>query len=648
MSLFNNLFGKKPEPEKRPAVRPPTAATLPPIKEQPAKPASVDPSKDPNMIKVFDAYGREMYITKETWRTKVLPGTIQSNWNNADQLAGVIIGSLNDGFFADVLEAAEHLCQIDSDPVRSACIYGILLMKNNRLDQAERVFRDHIEKHGENGSVLTNLAKVYSARAENQKAEEILWHGLELDPNQDNGMGWYYAIHHERGGEQAGQDALRRIAALPGSWRSQLWLARNALQARKLEEALPLYQECLVRVAKPAPTDLLMQMSGDLGNAGHVPEILQLVEPYFDAQTHGLLVGNNLIKAHLDLGQIEAARHILNQLYALNRMDWKQNLSYWDTEIAKAKVASTAVDQKAPMKIAMLTIEGPVWLKPSSPAAELFPAKAPDALSIAFLGCSAEVASNSKRIEHQMADAPGRLSRALPLFLAEQVEFGCQAHVQSMVPWITNEGSGFVLSGVAWTDEQAAEYSRQGQTKSDYVVTTHLKPNAEPWTVELRLVRTIDAKCLGTLSSSFPSAKPEEAIPALAQQLLALLREQAEVEPVPVQPLYQVPSAPHFAYYLLRLEQLLAVRCAGMDGVPSGFLSGEREIIDGNLQLCLDFPQNVGVRILLAQTLLAMKKARPDILPEFKDKLVLLQKEKPLPEPAPGVVQRLFNEVLAV
>jgi hypothetical protein len=42
-----------------------------------------------------------------------------------------------------------------------------------------------------------------------------------------------------------------------------------------------------------------------------------------------------------------------------------------------------------------------------------------------------------------------------------------------------------------------------------------------------------------------------------------------------------------------------------------------------------------------------MKKIRPEILPEFQDKLALLQKEKPLSEPAQSVVRRMLNEVLA-
>jgi hypothetical protein len=332
-----------------------------------------------------------------------------------------------------------------------------------------------------------------------------------------------------------------------------------------------------------------------------------------------------------------------------NTLTLRRNLrrAYWDTEIAKAGVAATPVDQKAPLKTGMLTGEGPVWLKPSSPAAEIFPAKAPEAPVIAFLGSSAELASNSKRIRREMSDAPGRMSRALPLFLAEQVEFNTLARVQTLVPWIMEQSGGFVLSGVPWNDEDAANYSRQGELKSDYVVTTHLKTQAEPWTVELRLIRAIDGKCLETLSTAFPSAQPQAGLPALARRLLALLAREAEVESQPPSPLYQVPTPENFGYYLLRLEQLLAVRCAGMNGVSPGFLSGEREILDGDLQLCLACSDNVGTRILLAQTLLAMKRARPGILLEFKEKLALLQKEHPLREPQHSVVQRMLNEALA-
>ena len=69
--------------------------------------------------------------------------------------------------------------------------------------------------------------------------------------------------------------------------------------------------EALGRAERPVPTDLLMQMSGDLGNNGYRAEIIRLVEPYFDPAFHGLQVGNNLIKANYDLGQLDTARRIL-------------------------------------------------------------------------------------------------------------------------------------------------------------------------------------------------------------------------------------------------------------------------------------------------------------------------------------------------
>lgn len=111
-------------------------------------------------------------------------------------------------------------------------------------------------------------------------------------------------------------------------------------------------------------------------------------------------------------------------------------------------------------------------------------------------------------------------------------------------------------------------------------------------------------------------------------------------------PLYQLPETPYLANYLLRLEQLLAVRCAGMDGVSPAFLNGEREIVEGNLQLCLGCPNNIAARLLLAETLLTMNRIKPEVVHEFIDKVLMLQKENPLREPAQRVAQEMLNELV--
>ena len=198
-----------------------------------------------------------------------------------------------------------------------------------------------------------------------------------------------------------------------------------------------------------------------------------------------------------------------------------------------------------------------------------------------------------------------------------------------------------------WANEDAVKHIQQSETKSGYVVLTHLVTRTEPWIVQLRLVRTSDAQCIGQLSTTFSMTNPTVAIQELAQNLVDLLSREASLKQQPIPDNYVVPNGQYFPAYLLRLEQLLAVRCGASEDKKTEFLSGEREIIDGNIMQCLDAPTSVNARLLLAQTLLSMKSVGPDILPEFAERTALLQKEKPLAEPAQRVVQQIFDEASA-
>jgi len=424
-----------------------------------------------------------------------------------------------------------------------------------------------------------------------------------------------------------------------------LWLARSALQSNNFDDALSIYRAVLSTSSTPPPTNMLMQISGDLGNAGRLVEILQEVGPHFDAQAHGLTVGNNLMKAYVQLGDFAAAKLILDELYALKRMDWKPTLAYWETEIAKSRIAANRVAEQGPLNIGLAGIDGPVWLRSSSPALKLFPVKSPEVPVIAFLGSSAETTNTSKNIQPQMADGPGRMSRALPLCLAEHVYFHSLARVLTLVPRVAGLDGGFVLSGVPWPDKDAAKYGVTGPIECLYVVLSHIDTRTEPWTVELRLIRTSDGECVRSIVVPLTHTEPEPAVRELTNRLMASLFEFARLDTIEAPPAYDIPTADQFSYYLLRLEQLLAVVCAAPDGVESRALSGEREIIDGNILLCLGSPASVTARIMLAQTLLSMKHVRPEVVAEYKDKVALLQKEKHLPDSASNtIVQRIFDE----
>lgn len=290
-------------------------------------------SPESDTIQVMDADGQAYEIPKDVWREQFLIPELQKAWNNPDALYMQIIQALRDGLVADVQDAALHLYVTDPNPTRGAVTLGIVHMEMGRLAEAEKVFTDYLARHGKDGYILTNLAKVYEDQKRPNEPENTLWQAIETDPNQENAVGWYTAIQREKRGEAAELEALSDIAALPGSWRAHMWLGRAALQKNDLVTALEHYERCLAGTQTPVPTDVLVQISGDLGYAGKVNDLIALIAPRFDLQEHGLMVGNNLLKAYTDLKKTADAKVLLDALESQNRPDWQETLDYWKTQI---------------------------------------------------------------------------------------------------------------------------------------------------------------------------------------------------------------------------------------------------------------------------------------------------------------------------
>ena len=630
MGFLRKVFGNK-TPERQTA----TVA---------GRPSREDLAGDPNMIRVYDEYGREMFVTKQQWKDDVLLVNLEKAKGDPERLYGMLVGAMRDGFVADIVPYAEHLWRTDPVSSRGAAVLGIVYMQVNRLDDAQRVLEGFIAAHGEDGVVLTNLAKVHSCRGDQARAESILWRALEVDPNQDNGLGWYAAIQRERGGVAAELEAFRRVAALPRSWRAQLWSARDALEHKDLAAAESLYVQALARAPSPAPADLLMQMSGDLGNHGHVAEIVRLVEPRFDPVVHGLQVGNNLIKAHCDLGQVEAGRRVLSQLYALKRHDWQQTLHFWDAELAKADVAKRTQTLPEELSVSVMSIEGPLWARDRSPFAALVAGKRPDAPRIVVVGSAALQAQASETPALQLADAPGRLSRAVPLILAEQIHLLTDAVGVAAIPWAQNHG--FVLFSRPYEDEALVELVGKGEDAPSVVAAVVLDATRSVWTLDLRLLRTADEQRIAEVQVEAAGENPGPAVELLAGKLLKTLTTQAGVRATVAPEWYQVPSGQDLSDYLLRLEQQLAVACMSLDFLKGGGLSGEHEILDGILHLCVRQPTNATVRMVFAQTLRLMQKVRPELLVEYKEKIDLLQRDHPLTGSIARAIEKTIAETL--
>jgi tetratricopeptide (TPR) repeat protein len=607
-------------------------------------PAEVDPVHDPNMIRVYDSYGRELFMTRQEWRDKVLLANLERNKGNPEELYNLLVGALRDGFAADVVPYAELFYRTDNRSARAASILGVAYIEANRLDEAQRVFGDFLAAHGDDGLVLTNLAHVYDRRGDRDRAESILWHALEVDPNQENGFGWYTSIERERGGAPAALGAWRRIGRLPNSWRAQIWLAQGALEKRDLAAAEQWYVEALARAGRPVPTDLLQQMSSDLGRNGYLAEIIRLVEPHFDIAYHGLEVGNNLIKAHFDLGQLDGARALVNRLYAQKRPDWKETLNYWDTELAKARIAQQA-EPPPPGKLPVTVIAnvGPLWALGDARFAALVPSKSVEAPMIAIFGSTVLSANAAQRPGAQLSNRPGSLSRAIPLHFAERIHLTTNAVGVAMIPWV--EDRGFALFG-SYNDLGLSEASVAAGNRPSYVVGIILDTIPLPWRIMLRVVKRVDGSQVFEVQVDAAAENPGPTVGNLADTLVRRLAETKIVSTHPAPAWYQVPAGIDFSNYLLRLEQQLAVSCMHDKTLRGGGLSGEHEILDGIVQLCASQPANPLVRMVLVQTLRHMRKVRPEILPEYTDKLARLQREHPISGDVGELIEKEMPEIM--
>lgn len=290
--------------------------------------------KDP-VVSFLDETGAQIHVTHEQWRDAILPTNLTLYRDNPEQLSVLIGSALQSGLFVEVLDAARHLSGIDPQPFRGTCLYAIALMKTGHLKEAEEVLRSCMKEHGEDGTLLTNLAKIQAERNDLTNAQTTLWHALEVDPNVENALSWYAALAHDRGGRTGEIQAWQSVAALPGSWRPQLQIARCALENHNLPQALTFYREAVSRAPRPVPDDLLVQMTGDLGAHGYFEQVVELGNPLYSSVVHRPLVANNLIKAYFDLGAYARARLILDQLEPDSKAESKPIVEYWQERLKR-------------------------------------------------------------------------------------------------------------------------------------------------------------------------------------------------------------------------------------------------------------------------------------------------------------------------
>lgn len=570
--LLSSLTGKKDKPQAC-------------VETEQANPVEAQPPQE-EMIVAYDANGRQMHITRSDWRDKVfLPG-LEQKWDDAAGLYDALLGGLNDGFAADLIPAAARLVEIDDDPERSHTIQGIVLMKNNQLDEAESTLKTGMAKVGATGILLTNMAKVFAERGDDARADELLWQAIEADPNQDNGLVWWATLKQEREGETGYVAGLKTVAALPGSWRAQLWLARHHLEHKNVAAAKALYEEVLAGGRYDSRS--LMMISGDLGQNGEISLIVELIAPIYDEHRHDPMAGINLLRAYQELGNPEEGEKLLSRMYALDIPPLKQYLDEFAQAFHRMRKESAQGTPTDPgqVEISTLAISQPIWHYGLYKADWLFTRKPPEADTIGFFALS-KITAEATPAESQREDDVGRLARAIPLYLAEAAHywtpFTAQCYFQIAA------GIGPVLSSHS-TDGNAL-FDLVPPTMK-YFITGQLGFTGEgeqrQWQLSLTIWDCTLRKECGTESGTVAQSELGALVLNLEQRLLA---KTGSVTTVPLDAFYARPSADAMDIYLNELGQAFTLTLVATKYIPRSALWGERAMLEWPLNMALQWPQ---------------------------------------------------------
>jgi hypothetical protein len=313
--------------------------------------------------------------------------------------------------------------------------------------------------------------------------------------------------------------------AAAGGVLPRLAAARERLDSRDLPGALAIYEEVLASAG--ARADVLVSLSGELGSHGYARELIELVAPRYDAQKHGPAAGLNLLQAYLASRDLESAQHLLDLLFALQRPELEERLLGFSNVLADL-MAAVNVDPGAATgggekKISMITVSKPMWfygLEATAP--QLLPRKEGRLRRVAFAQCSLPGLENPDERAARPEDSLGRLSRGLPLWLAETFHFSAGYDPVAAVG-ITSD-KHYMLFPVEWLAENVRQLHETTEGGLDYAVTSALRSRNDDFELHLRIWEVKKFRELKSILVRWDPAAAD----ATLRQLLGQLREYME------------------------------------------------------------------------------------------------------------------------
>ena len=575
------------------------------------------PKENAKMMNIIDQNGRRIQITMDEWREKVLPIALKNHWDNANLLYNDILKAIQNNFISDVEEAAIHLKEIDTIKERGYNTLAILYLKNKEFNKANELLLEYLANNPKTGTILTNLAKSYYGKDEKEKAMEILWEGLTINPNQNNGLPWYASICKDRDGIDGYIDALRRASEIKGSWLPQFLLARHKLNEKNIESAKELLKIALSE--GHVTQEALLVISGELGAKGYSKELIELVEPVYDFNKNDIRVGLNLLQAYLQNKEIEKGENLLNKLMMLERPDLKNALLKISNKFDKLKIEEKASTPKKDVQINMMVLDNPVWghgLKTSKWFINNKEVKG----NIAVLPYADETIREKEIKGYQKDNETSMLSRGIPLYVSEMINYYTDYNNKVVMPFVRDFGP--VITNKQYNE--AALEDIGNKINADIVITGSVM-NAEIGYLIKNTIYNMNDKS----SKKIEMFIQKENFGNRFNEMIKELRSELGGYDQSNNKFYKLAEDKEVLHYLASLGHSLTQTLIQGKFVDKDLLLGERNILNWYLNMVMAYPENEAIKMMLVSGIEKSKEYGSKVYLEFKKQtLTVMMKSK--------------------
>jgi tetratricopeptide (TPR) repeat protein len=589
-----------------------------------------------DVVTVFEGFGRSFFIPKTEWYAGPYLQKLKEEWENADGLYDLLTSAHPDGKLLEHEDAFQQFMKLDGGTDRAKSLKVVWLLESNQEEEALNYVHTALETSPESPILLCHQAEIFEKQGKLEEAKSAFQKALQYQPNHPLPMHRYLNLVVLTEGDDGYLPALAKLAEPEDSWMPRLWLARQALEAKKPDEAFTLYNAILEKASKEP--DVLTMISGDLGQAAELDKMICLIGPVYEPTVHGLPTGMNLLNAYFEKQDVEKGQALLKKLFSgvtmvdrpllmqqADRFDQLRALKRLDT----ANQAIQSQDNPESINVSVLVINEPIWYYGLRQPNWMMPGFN-SAESVGILLFSVLQTNHDGTPELQQEDHLGRLSRSLPLYLLETFRIKTSMKAAALLPVVV--GQGPISYGQEWNWQDISQFLKASDQSYKHMVTGALTVlNPDEVEIALTLWDVASASVKQQLKKKTHWDHLAKAISELEASLLLNFQPHWVAPP----PFYDAEARKQIIpHYAISMGQLLILFMIEKGMVPIESLWGERRILDYLQDLCLNAETDTFSRMLYLSGLAFDKAIGSDVYEEYINQaLILFDGEFPITHP---------------